>query len=152
MHTEYVIPTEILEAIYSEGSVHRKRELLLDDTIRCFCKKGRTVDSTNTPTYQNSYGGCCAIGRTLTDLELYAIADASYGTKSLNELMEEDIQLPTLFHLEKILGRTFLNSIQDLHDGPEYWLNEEGPTKLSSMGQRYVNSIRNKQCNPDFVV
>lgn len=80
--------------------------------------------------YRGYNGTKCAIGR--------HIPDDQYNVNFENESLTDRI-MQTLPEEVQLLGKDFLNEVQNLHDGPIYW-DENGLTKLGIREVEYIKS------------
>lgn len=89
-------------------------------------------------TIENAESDGCAVGRLLTP-ELRLELDAMCGDEIPSGVTDIWGYLPDEI---KAYGKSFLTSLQGLHDSIEYW-NEEG---LSDKGKKYAERIKVDYC------
>lgn len=116
---------ELIEALKAEKDINKARFLLLEETVKHYNSNNRCTDILGITSYcpdtQNirhkSEG--CGIGR-LLDSELAKYIDTNIN--GYTAIMRDKV-FSLMPDFIQILGKSFLQSIQNLHDSEENWDN-----------------------------
>lgn len=117
----------------NEQEIKAKRLEILKDTVKYYSQdtNRRAIDRNGNCLYKTNDGRMCAIGRI---------------SKNLNSFSNCTGSLITVFHLLEpeliVLGRDFLNYLQELHDFKSNWT-EKG---LSESGYFSYEKIKKEYC------
>lgn len=123
--------------------LNRLRITFLEKVAAHFNSTNRAVNAENRCTYSHNTNGGCAIGRECS----YELAEDLHMNYSSLAASSDEIFHSLPPHLQ-ILGRRFLQSIQDFHDMDFYWTTN-GPSVL---GHRRIYDICREVNDEDLYV
>ena len=124
-----------------DGYIRRKRREFLDEMVIHFSANPRAIDPNGKYVYSHSVNGGCAIGRKVS-ADLANRFDCA-GIETWLNLRVSDPRIFNLLPIElSILGATFLQECQGLHDISVFW-SQNG---LSCCGKDQLNIIIERYC------
>jgi len=115
---------EVYKPEYQDGNGDLDKRKALDDTIAYFNENNRSENERGSCFYRGPNGLRCAVARLVTD-----------------EMLDKLLENTTPYDYDEF-GKDsyFLEDLQDLHDGPQYW----DSTGLSTLGGERAEIIRDK--------